>query len=298
MNNKNGLLKKFNYSTMNRLLLIALICMEILVFSNLTPYFLKLDNLLPVGREIATLGIVAIGQTMCILTAGFDLSVGGVAAISGVIVGYLCSPNMLGLPYYIGLPIGLAAALLVGLINGILITKAKVSPLITTMSMSFILGGAVILITRQPITCNTEAFKFIGATTLGSIKFPLPIIILILFYIVFGFVLKYTKFGRHLYCTGGNIKAAEIAGINVDAVIIKTYTLSSLLSGFAGIMLASRIATANPSIGSSYGLESIAAAVLGGTLLAGGEGNVYIVSRWRRKRFWGFFRCSGHWFAF
>jgi len=265
----------FNYSMMNRLLLIVLICIEIIIFANFTPYFFKLDNMLPVGREIATLGIVAIGQTMCILAAGFDLSVGGVAALSAVIVGYMCSPNMLGLPYWAGLSAGLGAALVIGLTNGILITKAKVSPFITTMSMSFILGGVVILITKQPITANTAAFKFLGATTFGAIKFPLPIIILIFLYILFGFILKYTKFGRQLYSTGGNIKAAQVAGINTNAIILKTYTISSLLSGFAGIMLASRIATANPGIGGSYGLESIAAAVLGGTLLAGGEGNVF-----------------------
>ncbi len=88
-------------------------------------------------------------------------------------------------------------------------------------------------------------------------------------------MLKYTRFGRYLYCTGGNPRAAEVAGINIQSVVLKTYIISSLLSGFAGIMLASRIATANPNIGGSYGLESIAAAVLGGTILAGGEGNIF-----------------------
>ena len=275
MNNRKGLLGNFNYASMNRLLLVALVIIEMVVFSNLTPYFFKLDNLLPVGREIATLGIVAIGQTMCILTAGFDLSVGGVAALSGVVVGAICSPSVLGLPYWIGLPAGLITALIIGLINGLLITKAKVSPFIATMSMSFILGGVVILITKQPITVNTPEFKFLGATTFGDIKFPLPIIILVVLYILFGFMLKYTRFGRHLYCTGGNPQAAEVAGINIQRVVLKTYAVSSLLAGFAGIMLASRIATANPSIGGSYGLESIAAAVLGGTILAGGEGNIF-----------------------
>lgn len=269
------LLKKVNYSIVNRLMLILMLVVEVVVFASLTPYFLKLDNILPVGREIATLGIVAIGQTMCILTGGFDLSVGSTAALSGVIVGFLCSSTHLNLPYYIGLPLGLLAALAVGLSNGLLITKAKISPFISTMSMNFVLGGAVILITKQPITVNTAAFKFLGATTLGSIQFPLPIIILIVLYLLFAYILKYTVFGRHLYCTGGNAQSARIAGINVEKVVLKTYILSALLSGFAGIMLASRIATANPNIGAAYGLESIAAAVLGGTMLAGGEGNVF-----------------------
>jgi len=265
----------FNYSIVNRLMLAVMLVVELVVFSNLTNYFFQLDNLLPVGREIATLGIVAIGQTMCILTGGFDLSVGGSAAISGIIVGYLCAPSKLGLPYGVGFTIAILAAVLVGIINGTLITKVKINPLIATLSMNFMLGGAVILISKQPITVNTAAFKFVGATTFGSILFPLPIITLAILYVGFGLMLKHTVFGRRIYCTGGNTQAARVAGINVESVIFKVYVLSSLLSGFAGIQLASRIATSNPSIGSTYGLESIAATVLGGTVLAGGEGNMF-----------------------
>lgn len=269
------LTSKLNYSVMNRLMLVVMLIAELIVFANLTPYFLSIDNLFPVGREIATLGIVAIGQTMCILTGGFDLAVGGTAAISGVVVGVMCSDKFMGLPYGAALAIGLAVALGIGMMNGFLITKMQINPFITTMAMNFILGGAVILITKQPITVNDEAFKFLGATTIGDIKLPLPIIILIGLYILFAFILKRTVFGRQLYCTGGNEQSAKVAGIDTDRVKFWTYTLSSVLAGFAGIMLASRIATANPTIGSSYALESIAAAVLGGTALSGGEGNMW-----------------------
>ncbi len=268
-------LPKMNYSLINRLMLVIMLVAQIIIFANLTPYFLQLDNLLPVGREIATLGIVAIGQTMCILTGGFDLSVGGTAAISCVVVGAFCSPNMLNMPYYIGLPMGLLVALAIGMSNGFLITKVKINPFITTMAMNFILGGAVILITKQPITVNTAEFKFLGATTFGDIKFPLPILILVGLYVLFAFILKYTVFGRQLYSTGGNPQAAKVAGINVDRIKFWTYSLSAVLAGFAGIMLASRIATANPGIGGSYALETVAASVLGGTALSGGEGNIW-----------------------
>ena len=273
---KNNLLAgmRFSYSSINRFMLVMLLAAEIIVFSRLSPYFFQLDNLLPVGREVATLSIVAIGQTMCILVGGFNLSVGGCAAFSAIIVGYLCAPSQLNLPYGIGFAAGMAAALLVGVINGALITKAKINPLITTMATNFILGGVVILISRQPITVNTNAFKFIGATTLGAIRFPLPIITLAALYIAFGLILKYTVFGRQIYCSGGNPQAARVAGINIDRVIFRVYVISSLLAGFAGIQLASRLATSNPNIGRSYALESIAAAVLGGTVLAGGEGTV------------------------
>lgn len=261
-----------DYSMTNRLMLIIMLLAEVIIFASLTPYFFQMENLMNVGREISTLGIVAIGQTMCILTGGFDLSVGGSAAMSAVIVGYLCSPKILDLPYWIGLPAGLLVALIIGMTNGLLITKGPINPFITTMSMNFILGGAVILITKQPITVNTAAFKFLGATSIGPI--PLPIIVLALAYIAFGLILKYTVFGRHQYCTGGNTMAARIAGINTKRVIFFTYSLSGLLAGFAGIMLSSRLATSNPGVGGSYGLQSIAAAVLGGTALSGGEGNM------------------------
>ncbi len=268
-------IKRFNYSTLNWVMLLVMLVVELIVFSNLTPYFLQLKNLLPVGREVATLGIVAIGQTLCILSGGFDLSVGGTAAITGVVAGYLCSPKMLDLPYGVGLTVAMLIALGIGMANGFLITKVKINPFIATMAMNFILGGAVILITKQPITVNTPEFKFLGATTFGEIGFPLPIIILVGLYFLFFFILKYTVFGRRLYCTGGNREAARVAGINVERTTFWTYTLSSVLAGFAGITLASRIATANPSIGASYALESVAAAVLGGTALSGGEGNIW-----------------------
>ena len=267
--------KRMNYSTLNWLMLLLMLIVEVIAFSNLTPYFLQLKNLLPVGREIATLGIVAIGQTLCILTGGFDLSVGGSAALTGVVAGFICGPKLLNMPFGVGLTIALLVAAGIGMANGFLITKVKINPFIATMAMNFILGGAVILITKQPITVNTDEFKFLGATTFGEIGIPLPIIILIGLYVLFWFILRHTVFGRQLYCTGGNKEAARVAGINVERTTFWTYTLSSLLAGFAGILLASRIATANPNIGASYALESVAAAVLGGTALSGGEGNIW-----------------------
>jgi ribose/xylose/arabinose/galactoside ABC-type transport system permease subunit len=264
-----------NYKTLNRVMLFIILVIELAVFSQLTPYFFRLNNLLSVGRNIANLGIVAIGQTMCILTGGFDLSVGGSAAIAGVVTGWFASGMFGNQPYVIAITLGMGTVLLVGILNGFLISKIKINPFIATMSMNFILGGAVILITRNAITVNTPAFKFIGATTFGNIKFPLPIAILLGLYVIFGFILKYTSFGRRMYATGGNREAALISGINVDRSIFFTYVLSSVLAGFGGIVLASRIATANPNIGSSYAMESIAAAVLGGTALSGGEGNIW-----------------------
>jgi len=274
---KSGFLSKIgiNYARINMIMLIILLIVELIIFSRLSPFFLQLDNMLPVGREISTLGIVAIGQTMVILTGGFNLAVGGTAAFAGIIVGYLASPNFMDLPYIVAFTAGMLSALIVGIIIGFLVTKAKISPLIATLAMNFILGGAVILITRQPITVNTDSFRFIGATTFGEIRFPLPIITLAVLLIGFGLLLKYTKFGRQIFCAGGNPQAARVAGINVEGVVFKVYVVSSVLAGFAGIQLASRISTSNPGIGGAYALESIAATVLGGTVLAGGEGTIF-----------------------
>jgi ribose transport system permease protein len=272
---KNMLNFLFNYKTLNRVMLFIILVIELVAFSQLTPYFFTLNNLFSVGRNIANLGIVAIGQTMCILTGGFDLSVGGSAAITGVVTGWFASSMFGNQPYMVAVVLGMGTVFLVGIINGFLISKVKINPFIATMSMNFILGGVVILITRNAITVNTPAFKFIGTTTFGNIKFPLPIVILIGLYGIFGFILKYTSFGRRIYATGGNKEAALISGINVARSIFFTYVLSSVLAGFGGILLASRIATANPNIGSSYAMESIAAAVLGGTALSGGEGNIW-----------------------
>ena len=268
-------LGRFNYASLNWLMLIVMLTVELIVFSNLTPYFLQLKNLLPVGRDISTLGIVAIGQTLCILSGGFDLSVGGTAAIAGVVSGYLTAPKMLGQPYGVGLTCSMLVALSIGMCNGFLVTKVKINPFIATMAMNFILGGAVVLITRQPITINTPEYKFLGTTTFGAVNFPLPIIIFVGLYFLFFFMLKYTVFGRKLYCTGGNKEAARVAGINVENTVFWAYTLSAVMAGFAGNMLASRIATANPTIGGTYALESVAATVLGGTALSGGEGNIW-----------------------
>ena len=278
-NKKNLTVSDFiNARTLNRVMLVVILLAEIIVFSSLTPYFFKFKNMLSVGREIATLGLVAIGQTMCILLGGFDLSVGGAAALCGIVSAYFASESFLGLPYGVALAAAMLCAALIGVGNGFLISKIKVNPFITTMSMNFILGGAVILISKNPITVNSPAYKFLGDTTLGELGgrgIPLPLIIMALLFAIFAFILKYTKLGRRIYATGGNIEAARIAGINVERIQFSTYLMSSLLSGFAGIMLASRLATANPNIGSSYGMESIAAAVLGGTALSGGEGNVW-----------------------
>ena len=265
--------KKMNSDVLNRYILIVLLIGEIVIFTTLAPYFLTVKNIFSIGLNIAVLGIVAIGQTLCILTADFDLSVGGAACFTGIVQGFFFMKA--GLPYPVAFLLAMATACLIGLINGLLITKVHINAFITTMATNFMLGGLVQLVSGgQAILASAKSYTFLGQTTVLPLKIPLPMIIFILLYLLFAYILKNTVFGRHIYCIGGNVESAKIAGINDQRVKILTYVLSGALSGFAGIILSSRMAAAQISVGSTYGMESIAATVLGGTILAGGKGTV------------------------
>jgi ribose transport system permease protein len=252
-----------------RMLLVLIVLVA--AFSLASPYFLQIRNIWAIGLTISVIGIVCIGQSLILLTGAFDLSVGGIAALSGMIVALLTKGygNYWGW-FFLGLAVGTA----IGLINGLLITKARINALITTLSMMTILLGAVFLVSGGfAIGVNEDNFRFLGTTR--PLGVPLPIIILILLYAVFYIVLRFSVFGRYIYSIGGNAEAARLSGINVDRIRILTYTLSGLLSGFGGIVLASRLGAAQVDAGSQYPINSIAACVLGGISIAGGEGVIW-----------------------
>ena len=263
---------KFNiYAILQRWIVLLVLGLAILAFSLLSPYFLKLKNIYAIGLTISVIGIVSIGQTLCILIRGFDLSVGGVSVFSGMIVAFFTAK--LGLPYVASVIIGLAVGALIGFINGILITKGKINPFITTLAVWFILDGAVFILSKgYAVIVSTKEFLFLGTERLFGI--PLPIIILIILFVVFELFLSNSIFGRQVYLTGGNPEAARLAGIDVDKLTIKVYMLSSMLAAFGGVILTSRMGAAQLSSGSNYPLGSIAAVVLGGTALTGGEGKL------------------------
>ena len=271
MKGKQG--RKGRGEMLNMYILVALLLVEILAFSILSEYFLTIKNIFAIGLNIAVLGIVAIGQTLCILTSDFDLSVGGAAAFTGIMMGFFF--QKMGFPYLLAFVLAMLVACLIGFINGILITKMQINAFITTMATNFMLGGMVLLVSGgQAILVSDNTFAILGQTTLTGIKVPLPMLILIVLYFGFAWFLKNTVFGRYIYCVGGNAESAKIAGINIHKVKIITYVMSGALSGFAGIVLASRMSAAQISVGSTYGMESIAGTVLGGTILAGGKGNM------------------------
>ena len=259
-------------SFLNKYMLFIILIGSIITFSILSPYFLTLKNFLALGLTISVIGIVCIGQTLCVLIRGFDLSVGFNAGFCGMVTAYLCA-NM-RIPYIICLLLGLALGGLVGLVNGLLITKGKINPLITTLATGFVLTGGILIVSKgYSIIVDDTQFIFLGTTKIFGI--PLPIIIMILLFIVFNIILKHTVFGRWIYCMGGNPTAAKIAGINIQKLEMQVYALSGVMAAFGGILLASRMGSAQTSAGSTYSLDSVAASVLGGIALAGGEGKIF-----------------------
>ncbi len=240
-------------------------------FSILSPYFLKVRNLYAIGLTISVIGIVCIGQSLVLLTTGFDLSVGSISGFAGMVVASLTKRYE---HYWLMFFIGLAIGATIGLTNGLLITKAGINPLITTLSMMSIFQGATFLVSKGfAIAVNLDSFRFLGTTRVFGT--PLPIIILVGLYVIFFFVLRYTVFGRYIYSIGGNAEAAKLSGINVDKIRILVYMLSGMLSAFGGNILASRLGAAQTTAGSQYPLNSIAACVLGGISIAGGEGVIF-----------------------
>ncbi|MFD0693715.1 ABC transporter permease [Paenibacillus sp. GCM10027628] len=251
------------------MLLILLIMMVVMTF--LSPTFLSSENLLNIVRQMTMNGIIAVGVTMIIITTGIDLSSGSVVALVAVVTASAAHPGQfpLALTIFIGLGIGL----MTGLINGFIIAKGRIASFIVTLGMMTAARGAALLYSGgRPIGNLSEPFQFIGQGDLLGI--PVPIIIFVVVCIVSSVLLNKTKFGNYVYAIGGNEQAAVIAGVNVDKFKILIYTYAGLLSGLAGIIVTSRIASGQPTAGLNYELDAIAAAVIGGTSLSGGIGTI------------------------
>ena len=251
--------------------LIGLIIITILL-TFLSDSFFTVNNLMNLLRQISINALIAFGMTFVILTAGIDLSVGSLLALgSALTAGMLASGMDPILAIFIGLLIGLA----LGATNGLIITKGKVAPFIATLATMTIFRGATLVYTDgKPITglSDSVTFEMIGRGYLFGIPFPI-IIMLIVFLILF-FILKSTVFGRQVYAVGGNEEAATLSGIKTDRVKIWVYALTGMLSVLAGIILTSRLNSAQPTAGTSYELDAIAAVVIGGTSLMGGRGRI------------------------
>ncbi|MEN2767823.1 ABC transporter permease subunit [Ornithinibacillus xuwenensis] len=243
-----------------------------IILGVLSDSFFTVDNILNLLRQISINALIAFGMTFVILTAGIDLSVGSILALgSALTAGLLTS----GMDPLLAVFIGLIIGLVLGAVNGLVITKGKVAPFIATLATMTIYRGATLVFTDgRPITGLSDSFTFemIGKGYVFGIPFPV-LLMLVIFGILF-FVLRKTVFGRQVYAIGGNEEAAILSGIKADRVKIWVYSLTGMLSVLAGIILTSRLNSAQPTAGTSFELDAIAAVVIGGTSLAGGKGRI------------------------
>ena len=236
----------------------------------LTPHFLTVANLLNIAQQTAINAIVAVGMTYVIISGGIDLSVGSIVALSGVTLGWALQD---GQP----LPLALAIALLVGagcgLMNGVIVSWGGLPPFIVTLGMMSIARGAALLFTEgRPVSGFDSGFRSLATGHLGPI--PVPIVVTIVVYLLAHLVLTRTTFGRYVYAIGGNEEATRLSGVSVRLHKSVVYAVSGLMSAIAAILLTARLNSAQPIAGTMYELDAIAATVIGGTSLIGGEGSL------------------------
>ncbi len=233
--------------------------------------FLSVRNILTILLQISVVGIIAVGQTMVMITAGIDLSVGGIVGLSGVVATLLIAQFGVVMP--IAVIAGIMVGVFCGLVNGLLITRINMPPFIATLGTMSVTRGLALVLTGGVAVYNLpESFAWLGGGRL--IGFPVPVVLLVLVTAVMVVVLNKTILGRHIFAIGSNREAAEMSGINVSRQLVKVYLICGGLSGLAGVVLASRIVTGQPTAGLGYELDAIAACVIGGTSLFGGVGTI------------------------
>ncbi len=274
MNTNENVKRKFEYKEMLSKLgpLLALIVLIIFV-SILSPSFLSLTNLMNLMRQVSTNALIAFGMTFVIITGGIDLSVGSTLALSSAIMAGMI---VNGIDPLIAMTVSLIAGFVLGAVNGLLITKGKLVPFIATLATMTIYRGTTLVLTDgKPITGLDETFifQFMGRGYFFGIPFPI-VITLVVFALLF-LLLHKMSFGRKTFAIGGNEKASFIAGVKSNKIKIFVYSISGVLASLAGIILTSRLNSAQPTAGESYEMDAIASVVLGGTSMSGGKGRIF-----------------------
>lgn len=259
--------KFFSFKTNDKLgVLIALIAL-VVISSIMSPSFLNLKNLLNILKQNSMLGVVLIGMTLVILAGGIDLSVGSTVALCGLMTGY-----SMDLPFPLILLISLGTGVVVGCINGYLVSYQKMEPFIVTISTQIAIRGLCLFLTGGSYISNVKTFNWIGNGKLGII--PIPAIILISMFIIFHCVGGKTIFGRNVYAVGGGEVAAKLSGVKTQKVKMLTYVICGVLCGLAALINVARLSTAEPLAASALEVDAIAAALVGGNSLLGGRGSI------------------------
>lgn len=253
----------------NRLRAVWMLLLVGIILSFASPVFLTSTNLLNVGLATSVAALLAVGQTYVIILAEIDLSVGAALGFSAVVTALILRSDGL-LP---ALAAGVAVGVAVGLINGLLVTKARMPSFIATLATMSVLGGLSLQLTSgNPVAVTDYTFQGIGQNRLAGI--PVPVLIMLVVFAVFGFVLARTRYGRFVYATGDNAEAARLSGIRTQRVKVLAFVISGVLAALAGFILTARLSTAEPTAGTGLELEAIAAVIIGGTSLAGGRGTL------------------------
>lgn len=256
----------------DRFLPIVGLTLLVVVITIMNQQFLSPDNLLNLLRQVSINGLIAFGMTFVILTGGIDLSVGSILAFSSAMTALIITS---GIDPMFAMLLGCVVGLLAGAVNGLLVTAGGMAPFIVTLATMTIYRGATLVVTDgNPITGLGDSlmFQLFGKGYFFGI--PVPAVTMAVTFVILYIILNKTVFGRQTYAIGGNETAAALSGIQVNRTKIMIYALSGLMSALAGIILASRLDSAQPTAGASYELDAIAAVVLGGTSLMGGKGRI------------------------
>lgn len=259
----------------------------LIFFSIAAGNFLSMNTALLIGKHVALYGILAIGMTYVIITGGIDLSVGAIVGLSGMIAGGLIQNGLtlkiFGVTIYFSIPlivlIVVVIGALIGVANGLIITKFNVAPFIATLGMMYVArgfanihsAGATYSDLKGYEALGNQGWSFFGSRVMGI---PVGLIILVIMAVVFAILLKRTAFGWHVFSIGGNEKAAKLSGVKVDKVKMLVYMISGICSAVVGVIASSQLAASHPATGESWEMNAIAAAVLGGTSMAGGVGTI------------------------
>lgn len=240
-------------------------------------FLMNPNRLVLIVLQVAIIGIIAVGVTQVIITTGIDLSSGSVIALTAVVAASLAQtsdslspmfPSLVDMPAVIPIGAGIGVGLLCGILNGVLITKTGIPPFIATLGMMVSARGLAQYYTQgNPISFLSDSFTAIG-------QGAMPVIIFLVVAVIFHIALKHTRYGKYVYAIGGNMVSAKVSGINVNKYLIIVYTIAGGLSGLAGVVLAARVSSGQSSMGMSYELDAIAAAVIGGSSLMGGVGRI------------------------
>lgn len=263
--------KSISKSTLTQLITLSILIVLVVVLSILAPEFLTYNNMMNVLRQVTFVIITGSAATMLMITGHMDLSVGSLLALSGVVFA-VCAMN--DIPLFLAGLLGVGVGFAFGVLNGILVTKLKVTHVIATLGSMYVARGLSYIVTDgKSINAGLpRGFDAIGRKMIGTI--PIAVIIAVLVLLIFFFLESKTVFGKYAFAIGGNKNAATLSGIKSNRLVLSIYTLVGTMAGLSGVIMASRLGAGDPNVGNGFEFDCIVAIVLGGTSVAGGSGSV------------------------